>query len=115
MIDKIVPINGQIRSLIITLAENFPVTGPPAAVLATIDNLNLNENGVRDVDQVLNSSRNRVLALEEDQQEVLLQLELAPRLIKPVPRCRLKAPGLFDCCALSHSVLRRADRTTGFR
>ena len=57
--------NGQIRSLILTLAQDVPVTGPPAAVLATIDNLDLDGNGIEDVDQILNSSRDLVLALED--------------------------------------------------
>jgi hypothetical protein len=56
--------DGQIRSLMLTLAENVPVDGLPAAVLATIENQDLDENGIGDVDEILNSSRDLVLALD---------------------------------------------------
>jgi len=57
--------NGEIRSLMLTLAENVPVTGLPAAVLATIENQDVDENGIGDVDEILNASRDLVLALDD--------------------------------------------------
>ena len=41
------------------------MTGPPAAVLATIDNVDADSDGQGDVDQVLNPSRDLVLALPD--------------------------------------------------
>ena len=57
-------LNGEIRSLMLTLAEDVPVTGPPAALLAEIHNLDLDENGIGDIDEILNSSRDLILALD---------------------------------------------------
>ena len=81
----------------LTLAEDVPVTGPPAALLAEIHNLDLDENGVGDIDEILNSSRDLILALDgegilpgdymatsikiplgQGKQEVLLDLGLVP-------------------------------------
>jgi protoheme ferro-lyase len=57
--------SGQITKLLVTLASEIPVTGMPVAVLATIDNVDNDGDGQGDVDQILNSYRDLVLALED--------------------------------------------------
>ena len=57
--------SGEIRQLMVTLATELPVTGPPAAILATIDNVDTDGDGQGDVDQILNPSRDLVLAMED--------------------------------------------------
>jgi hypothetical protein len=57
--------DGQVTKLLITLADSLPVTGIPAAVLATIENFDSDENGMGDVDEILNAARNLTLALED--------------------------------------------------
>ena len=57
--------DGQVTQLVLTLAEELPVTGMPAAILATIDNGDVDENGLGDVDEILNASRDLTLALED--------------------------------------------------
>jgi hypothetical protein len=57
--------SGEIRQLMVTLATELPVTGPPAAILATIDNVDADGDGEGDVDQILNQSRDLVLALPD--------------------------------------------------
>jgi hypothetical protein len=57
--------SGEIRQLMVTLATELPVTGPPAAILATIDNVDADSDGEGDVDQILNPSRDLVLALPD--------------------------------------------------
>ena len=54
---------GDIKQLVLTLATEVPVTGMPAAILATIDNVDADGDGLADVDQILNGSRDLVLAL----------------------------------------------------
>ena len=57
--------DGQITTLMLTLASSLPVTGPPDAVLATIQNVDNDNDGTGDVDQVLNGSRDLVLSVED--------------------------------------------------
>jgi hypothetical protein len=57
--------SGEIRQLMVTLATEVPITGPPPAVLATIDNGDADSDGEGDVDQILNPSRDLVLALPD--------------------------------------------------
>lgn len=57
--------DGQISNLQVVLASQLPLTGMPDAILATIENSDSDGDGERDVDQILNSSRNLVLALED--------------------------------------------------
>ena len=49
----------------VTLAGSLPVMGPPAAVLADISNVDVDENGIPDVDHILNTSRDLTLAFED--------------------------------------------------
>ncbi|MDH3726277.1 MAG: VCBS repeat-containing protein [Myxococcales bacterium] len=55
----------KITKLIVTLAEELPVTGIPAAILATIENVDKDGDGELDVDQILSPSRDLVLALKD--------------------------------------------------
>jgi hypothetical protein len=55
---------GQITKLLVTLASTLPVTGPSDAVLAAIDNVDADGDGEGNVDQILNSSRDLVLGVE---------------------------------------------------
>jgi protoheme ferro-lyase len=57
--------SGNINQLMVALASNLPLTGPPDAVLATISNADADGNGVGDVDQILNASRDLVLGFED--------------------------------------------------
>ena len=57
--------SGNITKLLITLADEIPVTGMPVAILANIDNVDKDGDGELDVDQILNPSRDLVLALED--------------------------------------------------
>ena len=57
--------DGQITTLMLTLASNLPVTGPPAAVLATIENVDNDGDGIGDVDRILNGSRDLTLTVED--------------------------------------------------
>jgi hypothetical protein len=56
---------GTISKLLITLAPELPVTGPPAAVLAQIDNGDIDGDGIGDVDNILSPSKNLVLAIPD--------------------------------------------------
>jgi hypothetical protein len=56
---------GQVSSLQVVLAEDLPLAGPPDAVLATINNGDNDGDGEGDVDQILNSARDLVLAVED--------------------------------------------------
>jgi|GEM_PF-1429934 len=56
---------GQVTRLVVTLANEIPVTGIPAAVLAQIENTDNDGDGVGDVDQILNASRDLVLPIED--------------------------------------------------
>jgi hypothetical protein len=56
---------GQITRILVTLASEIPVTGPPMAVLAQIDNSDNDGDSIGDVDQVLSPSKDLILGLEE--------------------------------------------------
>ena len=57
--------SGQMTKLLVTLANSVPVTGMPVAILATIDNMDKDGDGVGDLDQILSPSRDLVLALPD--------------------------------------------------
>jgi protoheme ferro-lyase len=57
--------DSRISKLMITLADEIPVTGIPVAILATIDNIDKDGDGQLDVDQILGPNRDLVLALED--------------------------------------------------
>ncbi len=57
--------DGPVTSLVLTLSSQFPVTGPPDAVLATIQNVDNDGNGVGDVDQILSASRDLTLSVTD--------------------------------------------------
>ena len=57
--------SGQIKSLMVTLAGDLPVTGPPAATLVTVQNVDADDDGTGDVDQILKPSRDLVLAIKD--------------------------------------------------
>jgi hypothetical protein len=56
---------GEITQLLVTLANEIPVTGAPVAVLAQISNEDNDADGVGDVDQILSPSHDLVLGLED--------------------------------------------------
>ena len=51
--------------LLITLANEIPVTGIPVAILATIDNADNDGDGQLDVDQILGPTRDLTFAMED--------------------------------------------------
>jgi hypothetical protein len=51
--------------LLVTLAPELPVTGAPAAILATIDNVDADGDGLLDVDQILGVDRDFIFAMED--------------------------------------------------
>jgi protoheme ferro-lyase len=55
---------GEINKLLVTLATDLPVTGIPAAVLAEINNGDIDADGIRDVDNILNESKDLVIAFD---------------------------------------------------
>jgi hypothetical protein len=57
--------SGTSTQLLVTLADSLPVTGPPAAVLATISNADADGDGTGDVEEILNPDRDLVLALPD--------------------------------------------------
>ena len=57
--------DAPVTKLIVTLAEELPVTGIPAAILATIDNVDADEDGELDVDQILSGDRDLVLPIKD--------------------------------------------------
>ena len=57
--------DSKITKLMITLATELPVTGVPAAILATIDNVDTDGDGLLDVDQILGVGRDFVFAMED--------------------------------------------------
>jgi len=57
--------SGQVNKLLVTLASQLPVTGPPAATPVTILNVDADGNGEGDVDEILNGSRDLVLAIPD--------------------------------------------------
>ncbi|PLX95053.1 MAG: hypothetical protein C0619_01850 [Desulfuromonas sp.] len=56
---------GEVTKLLITLANEIPVTGVPIAVLASIDNIDKDGDGKLDVDQILGLEQDLVLAIED--------------------------------------------------
>ena len=54
----------NITKLMFTLATELPVTGSPAAILATIDNVDADGDGLLDVDQILGAERDFVFTME---------------------------------------------------
>ena len=54
-----------IGAIMLVLASDLPLTGPPDTPLATIANIDSDGDGKKDVDQILNSSRDLVLAMED--------------------------------------------------
>jgi protoheme ferro-lyase len=57
--------DGVITKLLITLADELPVTGVPIAILASIDNVDKDGDGKLDVDQILGPTRDLLLALDD--------------------------------------------------
>jgi protoheme ferro-lyase len=57
--------DGVITKLMLTLATELPVTGVPAGILATIDNVDADGDGLLDVDQVLSTDRDFIFAMED--------------------------------------------------
>ncbi len=56
---------GTPTKLLLTLAANLPVVGPPDAVLAEISNGDSDGDGIGDVERILNPSRDLILAIED--------------------------------------------------
>ena len=57
--------DSNITALMFTLATELPVTGVPAAILATIDNVDADGDGLPDVDQILGAGRDFTFAMED--------------------------------------------------
>ena len=57
--------DGAITKLMFTLATELPVTGVPAGILATIDNVDADGDGLLDVDQVLGTGRDFIFTMED--------------------------------------------------
>ena len=57
--------NSNITKLMFTLATELPVTGVPAAILATIDNVDADGDGLLDVDQILGAEQDFVFTMED--------------------------------------------------
>ena len=57
--------DATITKLVATLAEEVPLTTVPAAILATIDNVDNDEDGKPDVDQILGPSQDLVLSFDD--------------------------------------------------
>jgi hypothetical protein len=57
--------SGTPTKLLVTLASNLPVVGPPAAVLAEISNADSDGDGVGDVERILDPSKDLILAFED--------------------------------------------------
>jgi hypothetical protein len=57
--------DGEISSLMVTLVDELPVTGPPDVTLATITNGDADEDGIGDVDRILHPGRDLVLAFDD--------------------------------------------------
>jgi protoheme ferro-lyase len=57
--------SGTPAKLLVTLASNLPVMGPPAAVLVEISNADSDGDGLGDVERILNSSRDLTLAIAD--------------------------------------------------
>lgn len=57
--------DSNITKLMITLATELPVTGVPAAILATIDNVDADGDGLLDVDQILGAGQDFTFTMED--------------------------------------------------
>jgi len=57
--------DATITQLVVTLVNELPATGIPAAILTTIDNVDKDGDGKLDVDQILGASQDLVLAIED--------------------------------------------------
>ena len=57
--------DSSITKLVFTLATELPVTGSPAAILASIDNVDADGDGLLDVDQILGAERDFVFTMED--------------------------------------------------
>ncbi len=56
---------GNTSKLLVTLAGSLPVMGPPAAVLVDISNVDIDEDGIGDVDNILSASKDLTLAIPD--------------------------------------------------
>ncbi len=54
-----------ITRLVITLANEIPVTGMPVAILAAVENTDADGDGLNDVDQILSPGHDLVLAIDD--------------------------------------------------
>jgi protoheme ferro-lyase len=57
--------DSNITKLMFTLATELPVTGAPAAILATIDNVDADGDGLLDVDQILGPGRDFIFTMDD--------------------------------------------------
>jgi protoheme ferro-lyase len=57
--------DGNVAKLMFTLATELPVTGSPAAILASIDNVDTDGDGLLDVDQLLGVDKDFVFTMED--------------------------------------------------
>jgi len=57
--------DSTITKLMFTLATELPVTGVPAAILATNENVDADGDGLLDVDQILGVGRDFVFSMED--------------------------------------------------
>ena len=57
--------DANINTLMITLATELPVAGIPAAILATIENVDADGDGLLDVDQILGTDQDFIFAMED--------------------------------------------------
>ena len=57
--------DGTITKLMFTLATELPVTGVPAAILATIDNVDADGDSLPDVDQILGPGQDFIFTMED--------------------------------------------------
>jgi len=57
--------DATITKLVVVLAEEIPLETVPAAILATVDNVDNDEDGELDVDAILNGSEDLVLAFDD--------------------------------------------------
>jgi protoheme ferro-lyase len=57
--------DGQINQLVVALVSEIPPPGPPDAMLALIPNQDADDDGVPDVDHVLNLSRDLILGVPD--------------------------------------------------
>lgn len=57
--------SGTPTKLLVTLASSLPVLGPPAAVLAEISNADSDGDGIGDIERILDTSKDLILAFED--------------------------------------------------